>query len=147
LTESFCLNGYFLTGDVARMDGEGNFYHLDRTIDVIDTLSGPAYSLEIEEVLIADCWDYVRDCNVVGIPGPNGGQVPIAVVQLQADAEASGVTEEMVLDKANKELSEKGLHQLSAVKIARTAEDYPLGPTGKVLKRELRTRFATLLTS
>jgi acyl-coenzyme A synthetase/AMP-(fatty) acid ligase len=147
LTESFWLNGYFLTGDVARMDGEGNFYHLDRTIDVIDTLSGPAYSLEIEEILIADCWDYVRDCNVVGIPGPNGGQVPIAVVQLQADAEASGVTEEMVLDKANKELSEKGLHQLSAVKIARTAEDYPLGPTGKVLKRELRTRFATLLTS
>jgi acyl-coenzyme A synthetase/AMP-(fatty) acid ligase len=147
MTESFWLNGYFLTGDVARMDSEGNFYHLDRTIDVIDTLTGPAYCLEIEEVLIADCWDYVRDCNVVGIPGPNGGQVPIAAVQLQADAEAAGVTEEMVLDKANKELSEKGLTQLAAVKIARTAEDYPLGPTGKVLKRQLRTKYASLFTA
>jgi hypothetical protein len=29
--------------------------------------------------------------------------------------------------------------------IARTAADYPLGPTGKVLKRELRTRHANLL--
>ena len=34
---------------------------------------------------------------------------------------------------------------LAAVLIARTPEDFPLGPTGKVLKRELRTRFATLL--
>lgn len=147
LTESFWLNGYFLTGDVARRDSEGNYYHLDRTIDVIDTLAGPIYSLPIEEVLIADCWDYVRDCNVVGVPGPDGGQVPIAVVQLQADAEAAGVTAEMAQEKANKELSAAGLTQLAAVKIARTPEDYPLGPTGKVLKRELRTRYATLFTT
>ncbi|HCT78502.1 MAG TPA: long-chain fatty acid--CoA ligase [Micromonosporaceae bacterium] len=147
LTESFWLNGYFLTGDVARRDSEGNFYHLDRTIDVIDTLAGPIYSLPIEEVLIADCWDYVLDCNVVGVPGPDGGQVPIAVVQLQAEAESAGVTAEMVQEKANKELSAAGLTQLATVMIARTPEDYPLGPTGKVLKRELRTRYATLFTA
>jgi len=35
---------------------------------------------------------------------------------------------------------------LATVIVARTPEDYPLGPTGKVLKRELRTRFATLFT-
>ncbi|MFB9238216.1 class I adenylate-forming enzyme family protein [Plantactinospora siamensis] len=144
LTESFWLKGYFLTGDVARMDEEGNFYHLDRTIDIIDTLDGPVYSLELEEVLIADCWDHIRDCNVVGVPGPDGDQVPIAVVQLQAEAEQAQVTEEMLLEKANRELREKGLAQLAAVRIARTPEDYPLGPTGKVLKRELRTRHATL---
>ena len=40
-----------------------------------------------------------------------------------------------------------GLAPLALVLIARTPEDFPLGPTGKVLKRELRTRFATLLTS
>ena len=34
---------------------------------------------------------------------------------------------------------------LSAVAIATTAADYPLGPTGKVLKRELRTKFAAAL--
>jgi hypothetical protein len=31
--------------------------------------------------------------------------------------------------------------------VARTTEEYPLGPTGKVLKRELRTRYAGLLTA
>ncbi|GGQ68178.1 class I adenylate-forming enzyme family protein [Couchioplanes azureus] len=141
LTESFELNGFWLTGDVARRDAEGNFYHLDRTVDVIDTLAGPVYSLPVEEVLIADCADLVQDCSVVGVPGPGGrAQVPIAVVRLQA--EAASATAEALLEKANKELATAGLAALAAVVIARTAEDFPLGPTGKVLKRELRTRHA-----
>ncbi|OLB74056.1 MAG: hypothetical protein AUI14_24550 [Actinobacteria bacterium 13_2_20CM_2_71_6] len=143
LTASFELNGYWLTGDVARRDAEGNFYHLDRTVDVIDTATGPVYSLPIEEVLIADCADVVIDCSVVGVPAPSGrGQVPIAVVQLQADA--AEWTSEAILEKANKELATAGLAALAAVIIARQPADYPLGPTGKVLKRELRTRLAGL---
>jgi acyl-coenzyme A synthetase/AMP-(fatty) acid ligase len=146
LTSSFELNGYWLTGDVARKDAEGNFYHLDRTVDVIDTAAGPVYSLPIEEVLIADCADVVLDCSVVGLPGPAGqGQRPVAVVQLQA--EAKDWTAEAILEKANKELATAGLASLAAVVIARTPEDFPLGPTGKVLKRELRTRLAGLLTA
>jgi acyl-coenzyme A synthetase/AMP-(fatty) acid ligase len=140
LTASFELNGYWLTGDVAYKDADGNFYHLDRTVDVIDTTAGPVYSLPIEEVLIADCAEIVLDCSVVGVPGPAGAQVPIAVVQLQADA--TQWTPEAILEKANKELANAGLASLAAVHIARKPEDFPLGPTGKVLKRELRTRFA-----
>lgn len=146
LTSSFELNGYWLTGDVAWRDSEGNFYHLDRTVDVIDTVDGPVYSLPIEEVLLADCADMVQDCSVVGVPGPAGaGQRPIAVVRLQRDAEET--TAQAVREKANKALADAGLATLALVLIARTPEDFPLGPTGKVLKRELRTRFATLLTS
>jgi acyl-CoA synthetase (AMP-forming)/AMP-acid ligase II len=104
------------------------------------------YSLSIEEVLIADCADVVMDCAVVGVPGPPGqGQRPIAVVQLQSDA--AEWTDEAILEKANKELTTAGLAALAAVFIARTPEDYPLGPTGKVLKRELRTRYAGLFTT
>ena len=55
------------------------------------------------------------------------------------------VTEEEILEAANKQLAEAGRAPLAALRIARTDADYPLGPTGKVLKRELRTRFATLL--
>lgn len=145
LTSSFELNGYWLTGDVARRDADGNFYHLDRTVDVIDTTAGPVYSLPIEEVLIADCAEVIMDCSVVGVPDPAGrGQRPIAVVKLQA--EAAEWTGEAILEKTNKELAGAGLASLAAVIVARTPEDYPLGPTGKVLKRELRTRFAGLLT-
>jgi acyl-coenzyme A synthetase/AMP-(fatty) acid ligase len=144
LTASFELNGFWLTGDVARRDSEGNFYHLDRTVDVIDTLAGPVYSLTLEEILLADCAEVVQDCSVIGVPAPEGGQRPIAIVRLQA--EAADWTEEAVLDKANKELAEAGLAQLAAVSIVRAETDFPLGPTGKVLKRELRTKFATHLT-
>ncbi|MFD0822079.1 class I adenylate-forming enzyme family protein, partial [Micromonospora zhanjiangensis] len=145
LTASFELDGYWLTGDVARRDAEGNFYHLDRTVDVIDTATGPVYSLPVEEVLLADCADVVQDCSVIGVPGPDGqGQVPIAVVRTQAGARDR--TAEAIRDKANAELVAAGLAPLAAVRIARTERDFPLGPTGKVLKRELRTRYATLFT-
>jgi acyl-CoA synthetase (AMP-forming)/AMP-acid ligase II len=143
LTASFELNGWWLTGDVARRDSEGNFYHLDRTVDVIDTAAGPVYSLPLEEVLLADCADLVRDCSVIGVPAGEGGLQPVAVVQLQA--EAGGATPETILGRANKELANAGLDQLATVVIAREPGDFPLGPTGKVLKRELRTRHAELL--
>jgi acyl-coenzyme A synthetase/AMP-(fatty) acid ligase len=143
LTSSFEQGGYWLTGDVARQDEDGNFYHLDRTVDVIDTVDGPVYSLPVEEVLIADCADVVLDCSVIGLPAADGrGQRPVAVVQRQA--EATEWTAEAVLEKANKALSSAGLAVLSAVVLAAPA-DVPLGPTGKVLKRELRTRYAGLL--
>ncbi|GAA3022734.1 hypothetical protein GCM10017559_54850 [Streptosporangium longisporum] len=145
LTRSFELNGYWLTGDVARRDGEGNFYHLDRTADVIETADGPVHSLPVEEVLIADCAALVQDCSVVGVPGKAGeGQRPVAVVRLQADA--GDVTADEVREKANKALADAGLATLDAVVIARTGDDLPLGPTGKVLKRELRTRHAAMFT-
>jgi acyl-coenzyme A synthetase/AMP-(fatty) acid ligase len=144
LTASFELNGYWLTGDVARKDAEGNFYHLDRTVDVIDAASGPVYSLELEEVLLADCSDVILDGVVIGVPAADGvGQEPYAVVQLQAGAQ--DWTAEAILERANKELADKGRHPLAGVSIAKTAADYPLGPTGKVLKRELRTKFASVL--
>jgi acyl-CoA synthetase (AMP-forming)/AMP-acid ligase II len=141
LTNSFLLNGFWLTGDVARRDASGTFYHLDRTVDVIDTATGPVYSLPIEEVLLADCADLILDCSVVGVPVATG-LTPIAVVRAQADA--AEATEDDIRERANKALADAGLATLSAVRIVRSPADFPLGPTGKVLKRELRTRFATL---
>jgi len=146
LTSSFRLAGYWLTGDVAYRDSEGNYYHLDRTVDVIDTADGPVYSLPMEEVLLADCGDVVQDCAVIGVPGgPGEGQRPIAVVRLQSGAEDS--TDEDVQGEANKALADAGLTALAAVRIARTPAEFPTGPTGKVLKRELRTRHAALLSA
>lgn len=138
LTESFRLNGFWLTGDVARRDAENRFYHLDRTVDVIDTTDGPVYSLPLEEVLIADVSDVVLDASVVAVPAAVAS-APVAVVKLQ-----SGVTSstEDLLERANTALTAAGLTPLAAVSIV---DGFPLGPTGKVLKRELRTRLASIL--
>jgi len=49
-----------------------------------------------------------------------------------------------LLRLANEALAAAGLTQLSALLVAETPEDFPLGVTGKALKRELRTRLSTL---
>jgi hypothetical protein len=68
----------------------------------------------------------------------------VAVVLLQQGAH---VTDEAgLLAAVNAELGRAGLAELAALRVARTGAEFPLGPTGKVLKRELRTRHAGLLT-
>jgi acyl-coenzyme A synthetase/AMP-(fatty) acid ligase len=145
LTSSFELSGYWLTGDVAYRTEDGRFYHLDRTADVINTADGEVFSLPIEEVLLADCSELVQDCSVIGLSGAQGtGQVPVAVVRLQ---ETAGEHDpEALLRAVNKEVEAAGLTPLAALFVAATEAEFPTGPTGKVLKRELRTRFATALT-
>nr|BFD88179.1 hypothetical protein StreXyl84_75800 [Streptomyces sp. Xyl84] len=146
LTASSELAGYWLTGDVAVRRPDGRFYHLDRTADVIHTAGGPVHSLPLEEVLIADLADVVQDCAVIGVPAPSGeGQLPLAVVRLQADSPLSDPAG--IREAANRELTAAGLHPLAAVSVARGGDDYPTGPTGKVLKRELRTRHASALVT
>ena len=122
----------------------GNFYHLDRTVDVIDTTAGPVYSLPIEEVLLADCADVVA--GLLGDRRTRGrrarAQVPIAVVQLQPDAGSD--------HRDDPGAGQQGARRRRARRWPRcgspgTPADFPLGPTGKVLKRELRTKYATLL--
>ncbi|MEV5950671.1 class I adenylate-forming enzyme family protein [Streptomyces sp. NPDC051993] len=145
LTKSFELAGYWLTGDVALRKPDGRFYHLDRTADVIHTADGPVYSLPVEEVLIADCAELVQDCAVVAVPGPSGdGHLPVAVIRPQTNSPLSDPKE--ILDAANRRLEAAELRSLAAVFIAESESDYPTGPTGKVLKRELRTRYASALT-
>ncbi|WP_051385550.1 class I adenylate-forming enzyme family protein [Actinokineospora inagensis] len=141
LTATFELNGYWLTGDVARRTADGRFYHLDRTVDVIHTGAGPVYTLQLEEVVIAECDGWVLDASVVGVQDATG-PVPIAVAQTIVDIEPTEA-----LEQANKALSTAGLATLRALVLLDAGEDFPLGPTGKVLKRHLRTRFAALFTS
>jgi len=145
MTRRFELAGYWLTGDVVRKDAEGRFYHLDRTVDVIDTSAGPIYSLPIEEVILADVSEWIVDCAVVGVPGANGsGQRPVATVRLQPDIDAPSAS--VLLERVNHALAAASLTPVAALIVARNAADVPTGVTGKVLKRELRTRLATLFT-
>lgn len=143
MTRRFELSGYWLTGDIARRDSEGRFYHLDRTVDVIETAAGPVYSLPLEEVLLADCAGLVQDCAVVGVPGSNGAR-PVASVRLQPGIKDP--SEGSLLEQLNRALSAAKLPVLGGVLVARTASEFPTGVTGKVLKRALRTRLATFFS-
>lgn len=136
------ISGYWLTGDIVYRNGDGKFYHLDRVPDVIHASGGPIYSLPIEEAILVGC-PQVADCAVVAVAAapPETGDVPFAVVKLAPGATVPGD----LLAMLNDALSAQRLPTLRAATLVQDDADFPTGPTGKVLKRQLRQRFRDVL--
>ncbi|GGT14247.1 putative fatty-acid-CoA ligase FadD [Streptomyces purpureus] len=134
------LGTYRLTGDLARRDAEGEFFHVDRVVDRIRTAEGDGYSVLMEEALLLHV-PQIADCAVVA--GLDGGRtVPVGVVRPYAD----GADAEELLKLANAALAGIGQPELAVLEIATSDEDIPVGPTEKTLKRQLRDRYADLPT-
>ena len=132
------LAGYWLSGDVASCDEDGVFYQVDRAVDVIETASGPGYSVLMEEVLLGNVAE-ISDCGVVA--GCRGDET-VAVALVRTTPGAGDV--DSVLQAANDALRAAGHPEVSLIEVARTDADYPVGVTGKVLKRVLRDRYRDL---
>lgn len=128
LTTAAMHDGWFFTGDVARLTLDGYVVQLDREVDVIHTSAGPRYTLEIEEVVHKH--PAVFDACVFGARQDDGHQVPAAVIALSRPT-----NEELLLDELNAELAPDC--QLAAVHVIDWV-DFPVGLTGKTLKRMLR---------
>jgi acyl-coenzyme A synthetase/AMP-(fatty) acid ligase len=133
LTARSQLSGYFLTGDLFYRDERNRFFHVDRVPDAIRTEDGMVYSLLTEEILLKH-FPEITDCTVVGSPGARGLQEATIIVRLKDGAEKDA---DQLLRRMNEKLACEGRPGLSAVAFADLA-DIPLGPTGKVLKREVR---------
>jgi len=130
------LAGYWLTGDIAYRDEEGNFYQVDRVVDVVHTAGGPGYSVQMEEVILNEV-PGIDDCTVVA--GRYGDEeVAVAVVT------GTDVAPEKVLFAANEVLRAAGKPELAVVEVSSGDDDYPVGVTGKSLKRFLRDKYKDL---
>lgn len=132
------LAGYWLTGDIAYRDDIGQFFQVDRTVDAVVTPDGTGYSVLMEEILLNQLTD-VSDCAVVA-GGWRGSVVPVAVVRTASET----VDPASLLAQANQALTATGQPHLAFLEVAYTEEVFPLGVTGKVLKRALRERYADL---
>ena len=137
LTYRSRLSGYFLTGDLAYKDEDNRFFHVDRVPDAIQTARGPVYGLQLEEFLNSRFGDVIADCSVFGTKA-DGEEFSTAVALVRVrPARTAGSAE--LLTQFNLSLATEGLPQLTEVRL--TAQpDIPLGTTGKVLKRILRTQ-------
>lgn len=139
LTYKSRIKGYWLTGDMVYTDRNGRVYHVDRITDVIETKDGPCYSLLTEESVLANN-SYLEECTVVGCLDEKSRDlsIPVAYVVPESGCE---LPEESILAEINEKLVKDGLMEMGHL-FRVNHDDIPKGITGKVLKRELRDRFA-----
>jgi len=145
------LGGYWLTGDLAYRDAEGNFYHLDRAPDAIRTAEGVVFSTRTEELLLRELPE-LDDCTVVAVAPPDvradwdGDGVADAYVLLQVNAAGEELDEADWRARIGDVLKAAGFPPLTGA-LRMDADDVVKGATGKVLKREMRERFRARVTS
>ncbi|MCJ7642355.1 MAG: AMP-binding protein [Desulfobacterales bacterium] len=81
LTSAALRNGWFYTGDLARMDQDGFFYIVDRKDDLIISSGFNVYPSQIEEVL--EKHPKIKEAAVIGVPDRIKGQAILAVIVLR----------------------------------------------------------------
>jgi len=126
-TELTMKDGWFRTGDLARRDDDGFYFIVDRAKDMIIRGGYNVYPREVEEVLYEH--PAVASAAVVGVPHETHGEEIAAVITLKP---GSTVTEDELRDHAKERLA-----AYKYPRIIRMVEALPLGPTGKILKREI----------
>jgi fatty-acyl-CoA synthase len=134
---AFTDDGWFDTGDIATIDADGYLRLTDRAKDVIKSGGEWISTLDLEDAVCSH--PAVAMAAAIGVPHPKWDERPLLLVVLRhgqtADPEA--------------------LKRHVAARVAkwwtpdevRIVDELPLGPTGKVLKRELRDQLATVVAA
>jgi acyl-CoA synthetase (AMP-forming)/AMP-acid ligase II len=102
-TAAVWRNGWFYTGDVARVDEEGYLTVADRVSDMIRSGAEMVPTVLLEN--LAASADFILEAAFVGVPDEKWGERPMAVVTLTA---GSSKTEADIFDYLEKEGVEKG---------------------------------------
>jgi len=129
-----CRDGWWFTGDLVSIAADGEFVHLDREVDAMRTRHGMAYTLPIEEQVLKA--GGVLDTCVFGLRDDTGYDRPVAVVAMREGAAVRPARD--VLDEINALLG--ATQQLQDLWVVPWS-DFPIGATGKTLKRCLRDSY------
>src|SRR3954470_20309339 len=125
--EAITEDGWFRTGDMAKVDEDGYFFIVDRKKDLIIRGGYNVYPREIEEVLYEH--PAIQEAAVIGVPHEElGEEVGAAVVLKEGESADEDELKSYVKD------------QVAAYKYPRKiwfTDELPKGPTGKILKREI----------
>jgi long-chain acyl-CoA synthetase len=126
-TAAVMEDGWFKTGDIGHLNGEGYLTITDRKKDLILVSGFNVYPSEIESVVASH--PGVLECGAVGVPDERTGEA-VKVVIVRKDPQ---LTREAVVEHCRK--------QLTGYKLPRQVEfrdTLPKSPIGKILRRELR---------
>ncbi|HEY9311832.1 AMP-binding protein [Williamsia sp.] len=123
------------SGDVGYVDSDGYLYLTDRKSFVIISGGVNIYPQEAENVLIGH--PDVFDVGIIGIPDPDLGEVAKACVQLEPGITGSDTLAEELISLVRSQLA-----HYKAPKTVDFVDSLPRTPTGKLVKRELKKRYA-----
>jgi long-chain acyl-CoA synthetase len=123
-------DGWLLTGDIAKMDGDGYFYIVDRKKDMIDVSGLKVYPREVEELLFTH--PGVKEAAVVGMPDDYRGEAVSAYVVLKPESKGK-VTEAEII-----QFCRTNLATYKAPRKVTFVDELPKTLVGKVLRRRLR---------
>jgi fatty-acyl-CoA synthase len=128
-TDKAFAGGWFHTGDIGVRDDDGYLFIVDRLKDMIVSGGENIAGSEVERVLYEH--ESVLEVAVVAKPDERWGEVPVAFVVLRPDATA---TADVLLEHCSAQLAKfKVPNEITFI------DALPRNPSGKVLKRELRT--------
>ncbi|MFE7893739.1 acyl-CoA synthetase [Streptomyces sp. NPDC057412] len=123
-------DGWFRSGDLAVRDAHGYFTIVDRVKDVINSGGVLVASRQVEDALYTH--EGVAEAAVIGLPDDRWIEAVTAVVVPRGE-----VTEAELIEHAREKLA-----HFKAPKRVVFVEGLPRNASGKILKRELRDRFA-----
>nr|WP_107084842.1 fatty acyl-CoA synthetase [Streptomyces virginiae] len=129
-TEKAFRDGWFRSGDLAVRDAQGYYTVVDRVKDVINSGGVLVASRQVEDVLYTH--PGVAEAAVVGLPDERWIEAVTAVVVPRGE-----VTEAELMAFAREKLA-----HFKAPKRVLFVDALPRNASGKILKRELRDRFA-----
>jgi fatty-acyl-CoA synthase len=135
--EVFTDDGWFDTGDIATIDPEGYLRLTDRAKDVIKSGGEWISTLDLEDAVCSH--PAVAMAAAVGMPHPKWDERPLLLVTLRP-----GQSADPELLKAH--VAERVAKWWTPDEV-RIVDELPIGPTGKVLKRELREAIAKAAVS
>ena len=135
--ERWTGDGYFRTGDVARMDAHGYVQLTDRIADLIKSGGEWIASQELENALMGH--PAIREAAVIGAPHPRWSERPVAVYVLKPGASASAdELRDFLAERFPKFWLPDAFEAIDAI---------PRTSAGKFRKSELRDRYRDRFTA
>ncbi|STY31544.1 acetyl-CoA synthetase [Legionella wadsworthii] len=131
----YCLtylhHGYYITGDGAKRDEDGDYWITGRVDDVINVSGHRLGTAEIESALVGH--HAVAEAAVVGIPHDLKGQGIYAYVLLKQDFIANEPLKSELMQQVSREIS-----PIAKPDIVHFVNDLPKTRSGKIMRRILR---------
>ncbi len=120
-------DGWYLSGDIGKLDEDGYLYILDRKKEMIKYKGYQIAPAELESVIMSH--PAVADAAVIPKPDPEAGEIPKAFVVLKENVKVS--QEELMSFVEDKVAPYKKIREIEFVR------EIPKSSTGKILRRVL----------